>query len=68
MCRVVLFLFLAGMAAANRALAEQAAAALSPRKLAAALDLVGSLREALDFHLGAGHLAGWLAAGLAELG
>ena len=32
-----------------------------------AMELTRSLREALDFNLGAGHLAGWLAAGLAEL-
>lgn len=51
----------------RRALAEQAASSLKPRQLMSAMELTRRLREALDFNLGAGHLAGWLAAGLAEL-
>ena len=50
----------------RRTLAEQAAASLSPRRLMAAMELTGRLREALEYNLGPGHLAGWLAAGLAE--
>ena len=51
----------------RKALAEEAAGALKPRQLMAAMELTRRLREALDYNLGAGHLAGWLAAGLAEL-
>ena len=51
----------------RRALAERAASSLKPRQLMSAMELTRRLREALDFNLGAGHLAGWLAAGLAEL-
>lgn len=49
----------------RRALAGQAAA-LPPRRLMAAVRLAEELRQALTCNLGAGHLAGWLAAGLAE--
>ena len=48
----------------RRALAERAAAALTPRRLMEAGDLARQLRRALGFNLGAGHLLGWLAAGL----
>ena len=51
----------------RRAAAERAASSLKPRQLMSAMELTRRLREALDFNLGAGHLAGWLAAGLAEL-
>ena len=51
----------------RRTLAEQAAAALTPGQLMKAWELTGKLREALDYNLGAGHLAGWLAAGLSQL-
>lgn len=47
------------------ALARQAAA-LPPRRLMAAVRLAEELRQALTCNLGAGHLAGWLAAGLVE--
>ncbi|MBM6722072.1 ATP-binding protein [Pseudoflavonifractor phocaeensis] len=49
----------------RKALARQAAA-LPPRRLMAAVRLAEELRQALTCNLGAGHLAGWLAAGLAE--
>ena len=52
----------------RRALAEQAAAALPSRQLMAAVRLAEELRQALTCNLGAGHLAGWLAAGLAKPG
>lgn len=48
----------------RRALAERAAAALPPKRLLEAQDLTRQLRRTLDFNLGAGHLLGWLAAGL----
>ena len=51
----------------RRAVAERAASSLKPRQLMSAMELTRRLREALDFNLGAGHLAGWLAAGLADL-
>ena len=52
----------------RRALAQQAAAALTPRKLMAAVRLAEELRDALTRNLGAGHLAGWLGAALSEPG
>ena len=51
----------------RKALAEEAAKALKPRQLMTSVELTRRLRDALNFNLGAGHLAGWLAAGLAEL-
>lgn len=48
----------------RRALAERAASALPPRRLMEAQDLARQLRRALSVNLGAGHLLGWLAAGL----
>lgn len=51
----------------RRALAEQAAAALTTRQLMAAMELTRQLRDALNYNLGAGHLAGWLTAGLVRL-
>ncbi len=48
----------------RRAAAEQAARALPARRLAAGIDRLEELRGACDFHVGAGHLAGWLCAAL----
>ena len=48
----------------RRALAERAAGALSPGRLMHAQDLTRRMQGALAFNLGAGHLLGWLAAGL----
>ena len=48
------------------ALARQGAEALSPRALSSAARLTEGLRTACGFHVGAGHLAGWLGAGLAD--
>ena len=42
----------------------QALAALPPRRLLAAADHVEKLRAACGYHVGTGHLAGWLCAGL----
>ena len=52
----------------RRALAEQGAKALSTRVLTQAAALTEQLRAACGFYVGAGHLAGWLGAGLAQLG
>ena len=52
----------------RRALAEQGAKALSPKVLTGAAALTEQLRTACGFYVGAGHIAGWLGAGLARLG
>lgn len=52
----------------RRALAQQGAAALSPKALTQAAALTERLRAACGFYVGAGHLAGWLGAELAQLG
>ena len=52
----------------RRALAKQGAAALSPKALTQAAALTERLRAACGFYVGAGHLAGWLGAELAQLG
>lgn len=51
----------------RRALAEQGARALSPKALTGAAALTEQLRTACGFYVGAGHIAGWLGAGLAQL-
>ena len=48
----------------RRSAAAQAARALSPRAMLAATDVLERLRAACTFNVGAGHLAGWLCAGL----
>lgn len=48
----------------RRAAAAKAAEALSPRALLSAVDVLEQLRAACAFNAGAGHLAGWLCAGL----
>ena len=48
----------------RRSAAAQAAQALSPRAMLAATDVLERLRAACTFNVGAGHLAGWLCAGL----
>lgn len=47
--------------------AHRLSAALSPAALLGAIDLFRRLREACGFYIGAGHLAGWLCAALADL-
>ena len=49
---------------ARREAARNAAAALSPRALSRAVSAAERLRDALTYNVGAGHLAGWLAAAL----
>ena len=51
----------------RRALAEQGAEALSPKVLTGAAALAEQLRTACGFYVGAGHIAGWLGAGLARI-
>ena len=51
----------------RRALAQRGAQTLSSGVLTGAAALVEQLRAACGFYVGAGHLAGWLGAGLAEL-
>ena len=48
----------------RREAARNAAAALSPRALSRAVSAAERLRDALTYNVGAGHLAGWLAAAL----
>ena len=48
----------------RREAARNAAAALSPRALSRAVSAAERLRDALTYNIGAGHLAGWLAAAL----
>ena len=50
--------------ARRQAAARQAAGARSARELTAAVDKLERLRTACGFHVGAGHLAGWMAAAL----
>ena len=51
---------------ARRALAQEAAGALSPAALSRCAALAETLRTACGSNVGAGHLAGWLCAGLWE--
>lgn len=50
--------------AQRREMAARAAATLSSKKLLRTVSTVEGLRHACDFHVGAGHLAGWLCAAL----
>lgn len=50
--------------ARRQAAARQAAGARSARELTAAVDKLERLRTACGFYVGAGHLAGWMAAAL----
>ena len=51
----------------RREAAERAARALSPRQLTQAVGVLERLRAACGSNVGAGHLAGWLAAALSTL-
>ncbi len=48
----------------RRAAARQAAVALPPKRLVQMADKLEQLRSACEYNVGAGHLAGWLCAGL----